>query len=84
MPNRVAFGCTSCSSRDRHLSFHKIPSAEKSNEIRKRWLTNIRRAGDLPKDSGFFICSNHFEQECFQRDMMVRSFNKLTIFCFFF
>ena len=39
------------------LSFHKIPSMR--NEIlRQRWLHNIRRERELPKDSSFQICSN--------------------------
>lgn len=69
MPNCAAFGCTSRSSNDAELSFHRVPSANKNNDCRKKWLSNIRRAGNLPKDS--VICSKHFEPTCFQRDLRV-------------
>ena len=62
MPNYAAFGCTIRSSNDAELSFHRVPSANKNNDCRKKWLTNTRRAAKLPKDSGFFICLKHYTQ----------------------
>ena len=35
---------------------------------RKQWLKNIRREGDLLKDSGFYICSEHFDADGFKSD----------------
>ncbi|XP_057307529.1 THAP domain-containing protein 7-like [Hydractinia symbiolongicarpus] len=49
--------------------FYHIPSAKKDKELRNKWLHNIKRSGTLPKDSGFYICSHHFEPECFERDL---------------
>ena len=71
MPNCHALECQLRSSDHPELSFHKIPSEEKKPELRKIWLQNIRRAGKLPQDQSFFICSNHFEKDCFVRDLQV-------------
>ena len=70
MPNCAAIGCTSRSSVDKDVSFHRIPP-KKKNELRKKWLANIKRAGDLPKDISFYICSKHFESRFLQRDLKV-------------
>jgi hypothetical protein len=63
---------TSPSSGDKNLSFHRTPSEKNNNNLRPKWLVNMKRAGNLPKDSGFFLCSKHFEPESFQRDLKVR------------
>ena len=52
--------------------FHQIPGEGRNKELRKRWLNNIRRAGDLPKDRSFYICSEHFEADCYERDFKVK------------
>ena len=59
------------------LSFHRIPSESKNKELRKQWLYNIRRTGTLPKDP--LICSSHFEDGCFIRDLhdLRSKFNQL-------
>lgn len=76
MPNCAAINCTNRTGNNKSkenvddvVVFFKIPSAEKKNELRKRWSHNIRRTGPLPKDSGFYICSTHFEPDCFERDL---------------
>ena len=71
MVNCSAIGCTNRSADHPELSFHQIPSEKKNKSLRKQWLHNIRRAGDLPKDTSFFICSAHFEPHCFKRDLQV-------------
>ena len=78
MPNCAAYGCTSRSTRDKTLSFHQIPYTEARKEVRKQWLANIRRDGNLPKDSSLYICSKHFEPECFQVNLMVNILIKYT------
>ena len=70
MVSCAAFGCTNQSKGNPDLSFHKIPSLKKGL-LRKKWLQNIRRERNIPKDSGFFICSKHFEKHCFQRNLQV-------------
>ena len=65
-----AFGCTNRSENCPEISFHRIPSWKKK-ELRKKWLHNIRRVGTLPSDQSFYICSSHFEENCFKRDLQV-------------
>ena len=55
------------------LSFHKIPSSKKPL-LRQKWLHNIRRKPPLPKDSSFYICSVHFDETCFKRNLQVSNF----------
>ena len=62
MVNCAAFGCTNRSTSRPDLSFHKIPSV-KNKVLRQKWLHNIRCTGNLPKDSSFYICSEHFEED---------------------
>ena len=72
MPSCSAFGCTNRSSNNKALLFHQIPGEGRDRELRRRWLNNIRRAGELPKDKSFYICSEHFEDDCYERDLKVR------------
>ena len=74
MVNCGAFGCTNRAANHPELSFHKVPTNKRNPVLRKRWLHNIRRDGNLPKDSSFYICSIHFEEECFRRDLQVSCF----------
>ena len=64
-----AFGCTNRSENYPAISFHRIPSSKK-NELRQKWLHNIR-VGNLPSDKTFYICSAHFEENCFKCDLQV-------------
>ena len=74
MPNCASFGCTNRSTKDKSINFNRIPSAKRNKTLRQEWIKNIRRDEEnVPKDSGFFICSHHFEPECFQRDLEVFS-----------
>ena len=47
---------------------------KKNESLRKQWLHNICRKGELPKDSGFYICSADFEESCFQRNLESNSY----------
>ena len=72
MPASAAIGCVNRSGENSNsISFHRIPCQRTRSELRKKWLLNIRRDGQLPKDSCFVICSEHFEAECFERDLRV-------------
>ena len=76
MPSCATIGCVSHSGKKPSLSFHQIPSY-KRKEIRQEWLRHIKRGQNekyLPKDSTLYICSEHFEKDCFERDLQV-SFN---------
>ena len=65
-----AVGCTNRSEIRREISFHKIPSS-KHKILRQQWLHNIRRTGSIPKDTSFYICSEHFEVSRFKHDFQV-------------
>ena len=60
--------CTNRSTSNKETQFHKVPSADKDSNLRKQWLHKIRREGKLPSDKSFYICSDHFQDECYQRD----------------
>ena len=70
MPNCAAYGCVNRSSKC-NLSFHRLPNKNKRQELRKKWLINMRRDGTLPKDDNIFLCAEHFEEHCFERDLKV-------------
>ena len=59
--------------RKKVLSFYKITSSKKPL-LRQKWLHNIRRKPPLPKDSSFYICSVHFDETCFKRNLQVSNF----------
>ena len=65
MTNCGAPGCKNRSTENKGISFHRLPTT-KRNEIRKKWLQNIRRK-IVPLR--LYICSEHFESSCFQRDL---------------
>ena len=71
MPSCAAFGCTNCSIANKTLRFHQIPGEGRSKQLWRRWLINIRRAGELPTDKSFYIFSEHFEDDSCERDLKV-------------
>ena len=77
MPSYAAIGCVNSSGKNPSLSFHQIPS-NKRKEIRQEWLRRIKRGRNekyLPEDSTLYICSEHFEKDCFERDLQVSFIN---------
>ena len=77
MPSCAAIGCVNRSGKNPSLSFHQIPS-NKQKEIRQEWLRRIKRGQNeryLPKNSTLYICSEHFEKYCFERDLKVSFVN---------
>ena len=71
MPSCAAFGCKNRSSQNKELRFYQIPGEGRDKQLRQGWLANIRRAGEQPKDKGFYICSKHFEDDCYESDIKV-------------
>ena len=71
MPSCYAYGCSDRSSTSSEITFHRLPSKNKRPSIRKKWLANIKRGGELPKKEHFAISSQHFEEDCFERDFKV-------------
>jgi len=72
-----AFGCRNKWEEGSEIKFYKLP---KNVELRELWLANIKRDGKLPRDENFFICSNHFEEDCFQRDLKVSRFSFFSFY----
>ena len=62
-----AHGCTNRTETHPHLKYHLLPS-ESKKELREKWLSKIRRE-KIPKKIS--ICDEHFEPECFERDLQV-------------
>ena len=76
MPSCGAPGCKNRSNIETNKSFHRLPCQSKS-KLRDAWLSKIKRK-IVPKE--MYICSDHFEDECFERDLKVwilifRNFN---------
>ena len=53
---------------DSEIWFYKIP---KDYDLWQKWLNNIRRERKIPKDQNFYVCSIHFEESGFERDLKV-------------
>ena len=66
-----AQGCSNRSSTSSEITFHRLLSKSKRPSIRKKWLANIKRRGQLPKEEHFAICSQHYEEDCFEKDLKV-------------
>ena len=78
----AAFGCTNSRKDIPGLSFHRIPAANAENKLlRQRWIQSIHRADPLPKDENVYVCANHFEKDCFQRDLKVCNFVSAYLTC---
>ena len=81
MTNCGAPNCTNRPDADdcTNKTYHKLP-AESRGEIRKKWLVNIKRQ-NVPKH--LYICSDHFEPECYKKGFKVSSCFFLIIIYFF-
>ena len=76
MPSYAAIGCVNSSGKNPSLRFHQIPQ-NKRKEIRQALLRRIKRGQNekyLPEDS-ILIYSEHFEKDCFERDLQVSFIN---------
>lgn len=73
-----AHGCTNRTEKNPGLSFHVLPQ---NKDLREKWLANIKRV-TLPKKLA--ICDEHFEAECFERDLKVKRYYVIIPYVFFF
>ena len=63
----IAFGCNNKDGdRKRGVRFHHLPLRNKP--LLKQWLTKLRLQNPLVRRSSL-VCSEHFEPDCFQRDL---------------
>lgn len=63
-----AYGCKNRTETHPNLRFHELP-CESKKELREKWIAKIKRE-NIPKRLS--ICDEHFEPECFERDLKVR------------
>ncbi|KAK2558915.1 THAP domain-containing protein 2 [Acropora cervicornis] len=66
MVNCCVPGCTNYSAKSTNISYHKIP---KDPQLRKAWISRLRRE-NLPPLKNCYVCSEHFDNECFESDFM--------------
>ena len=57
MPSCYAYGFSNRSSASSEILFHGLPNKSKDPSIRKQWLANVKRGGELLKEEHFVICS---------------------------
>ena len=68
-----AVDCTSNTSggkdgkKDCSISFFRLPRDEK---LKKVWLNNLKRENQ-PREENIRLCSLHFEEDSFERDLKV-------------
>ena len=70
MPNCGAINCTNCSGNKNDHSFHRV-SSQNNKKPRTKWLQNKKRQHPLPSNNRFFVCFDHFKEDCFETDIMV-------------
>lgn len=62
----AAVNCSNNTNKQSNITFYRLPS--NNNSLKQQWLTKLRRE-NLPKD--IRVCSVHFEESCFKRDLEV-------------
>ena len=77
MPSCSAPDCTNRSKDCPEKSFYRLPCQSKK-EQRQGWLAKIKRS-IIPAE--MYICSDHFEPDCFERDLKVMTFLMNYTFC---
>jgi hypothetical protein len=70
MVNCCVPGCTNYSAKtkdlDKVISYHKIPSDPR---LQKFWIARLRRE-NLPPLKNCYVCSEHFEADFFENDLV--------------
>ena len=67
--------CTNHSSRTQGISYHKIP---KDKQLRKSWISALC-SHNLPPVDNCYVCSDHFERECFESDLIEEKKKRLKL-----
>ena len=70
MPNFSNINCRNCSGNKNDLCFHCVPT-ENLRKTRSEWLHKIKCRHRLLTYHSFFICPDHFEEDCFEWDLTV-------------
>ena len=74
MSSCAEIDCVNSSGKNPSLSFHQIPPT-KRNVNRMKRIKREQNEKYLPEDSTLYICSEHFENDCFERDLQVSFIN---------
>ena len=53
--------------QNKDINFFKLPAERLTINYRREWIVQLKREDPIPKN--FFVCSKHFELECFERDL---------------
>ena len=67
----AAINCSNSSNKQKTYEvkgWHKVPVKK---ELRKKWITAMKRNPPFPSENNFVLCGMHFRDECFQRDLKV-------------
>ena len=70
MPTCAAVGCQNRSNDRPDLLWKYLPTKEKDSSLKELWLSKIKRKHGslLPHDRNIVLCSEHFANECIERD----------------
>ena len=75
----AAVNCSNKSNKAKNIVLYRLP---KDKSIQKQWLfANLKRE-NIPTEVR--VCSMHFEESCFKRDLEVIYFSILFKFSYFF
>ena len=72
MVNCCVPGCTNYPGKSTNISYHKI---SKDPQQQKAWISRLRRENLLPLKN-CYVCSKHFDNECFESDFMEQLISK--------
>ena len=65
----AAVNCNNKSNKAKNIVLYRLP---KGKTTQKQWLANLKRE-NIP--TGVRVCSMHFEESCFKRDLEVIYFS---------
>ena len=65
----AAVNCSNKSNKAKNIVLYRLP---KDKTIQKQWLANLKRE-NIPTEAR--VCSMHFEESCFKRDLEVIYFS---------
>ena len=68
-------GCINHSSKTTNISYHRIPN---DIGLQKAWFARIRR-DNLPPLQNCYVCSPHFADDCYERDLKAQSMPELKV-----
>ena len=73
MPNKcIIKNCPTHRKVSVGVSVHRIPKLNDNNEsIRQQWFDNSQVPPGSVSEDCFFICTYHFEPECYERNLRV-------------